>query len=128
MDRTVSIVDYIRQQVAAMTDQDIAEALLIIARAQGDYDGGAMYGLWCDNRGSCCKLPDDDFYCTDEMQIECVLRYLHGPYMACANCGFEIFGRCHCEKSQWAGCYVRKDNYCGQFISEFEVRKNEDRC
>ena len=43
-------------------------------------------------------------------------------YYQCENCGFwcESDPRCMCEDSQWAGCTVKKDNYCGRFLPRKE--------
>ena len=65
--------------------------------------------------------------------FEVALAALHikqakeGKYYQCENCNFWSEGdpRCMCEDSQWAGCTVKKDNYCGHFQPQVEHIQTE---
>lgn len=127
MDRTVTVAGYVRQRLSEMTDRDIAQTLLVVSGIMSEIDGGAMFKLWCDNHGACRRMTDDEFDCTEDMRIECALRYLNRPFMECANCGYLDSGdRCICESSQWFLKTVAADNYCGCFQSKFAITSGSD--
>lgn len=61
--------DAIRALIA--TDDALADQLIKRARTDG---GQHLYGLWCDDRGSCVSDPKAG--CCDEWQKACVLRWI----------------------------------------------------
>lgn len=69
-------------QVRAMSDEEMAEVLLNMARDPRWNDDGHMFELWCDDCGGCKGMAEEEFDhkgCSDEMQLACVLRYLRAP-------------------------------------------------
>ncbi len=62
-----------------------------------------------------------EMHSSEKLEIEAwnrrVKRWEVPGRVYCGGCDFCIIdgsaGRCHNEKSQWAGVYVKRDNYCG---------------
>ena len=55
-------------------------------------------------------------------KLEAVEIALRCGWARCENCDYTRDGdrRCMCDQSQWGGCVVRQDNYCGKWLPREE--------